>query len=120
MYWGTNAKKKLSYDHAFQRTVDEHGNLKVDGEPNCLIGTIRKLGVGRTLTQATVVIICEPIYNLKLYKQAPRRAHRLGQKQEVYVYWMSTDTPIEDMVAAKCKISRYLYLRTVPHIICWS
>lgn len=97
MYFG-DPKKRKEAEYSFMRVTDTDGNLLVKDEPDCLIGCIGIMGTGLNLTRATVVILCEPIYDPKLYKQAPKRAHRLGQKEEVFVYLLLSNTTIEKYV----------------------
>lgn len=104
MYFG-DPKKRKDAEYSFMRAADPDGNLLVKDESDCLIGCIGIMGTGLNLTRATVVILCEPIYDPKLYKQAPKRAHRLGQKEEVFLYVLLSNTTIEKYVDER-RVSR--------------
>ena len=45
----------------------------------------------------------EPMYDSNLFLRIPKRAHRLGQRKEVWCYPIRTNTAIEDMVEARRK-----------------
>ena len=97
MFFGNTNKRKAA-QHAFMRTTDTYGQPIEKDKPDVLIGRLRHMGVGLNLTRATVVILCEPIYDPAMYKQAPKRAHRLGQKEEVFAYILFSNTRIEEYV----------------------
>lgn len=56
-------------------------------------------GVGLNLTAADTVIIVDPWWNPAKEAQAMDRAHRIGQKQNVYVYRLLAEDTIEANIA---------------------
>lgn len=76
-------------------TTNDTGKRLESDKPDILIGTAKKMGIGLDLTQVTVVILCEPVYDPNLYKQIPKRAHRLRQKEETHYHVLHTDTEIK-------------------------
>ncbi|KAL9638254.1 MAG: hypothetical protein Q9204_001569 [Flavoplaca sp. TL-2023a] len=92
-----NQKHRDSIIDDFMGYTDDHGK---DFAPtnDGLTGTAGTLGTGHNLTRATVVVLTEPIFEVPLYKQIPKRAHRCPQKKPVYFYTITTDTAIESYV----------------------
>lgn len=103
MYYGTARQRSAAID-AFMLKK----NLNIDKlldpyQPNVILEVAGIIGQGINLQRATVVILCEPLYNPKLLKQIPKRAHRLGQKEDVDFYILIADIMIEGVVRTKCK-----------------
>lgn len=57
-------------------------------------------GVGLNLTEADYVFILDPWWNLAAENQAVGRAHRMGQKQAVFVYRFITAGTLEEKILA--------------------
>lgn len=57
-------------------------------------------GVGLNLTEADYVFILDPWWNLAAENQAVSRAHRMGQKQAVFVYRFITAGTLEEKILA--------------------
>ena len=57
--------------------------------------------VSVNLQRATLVILCESVYDPRTEGQIPKRAHRLGNTHQVWYYAMPSDTMIEDTLDAK-------------------
>jgi hypothetical protein len=56
------------------------------------------MNTGMNLNRATVITLCEPVYDPKLYKQVLKRVHRLEQEEKMFVYVLFSDTTIEKYV----------------------
>jgi len=56
------------------------------------------MNTGMNLNRATVITLCEPVYDPKLYKQVLKRVHRLEQEEKMFVYVLFSDTIIEKYV----------------------
>ena len=100
MYTGTVDKRKAAVS-AFMLMKDEHGELLDQDQPDTLIGLASTMGTGANLQRATVVFLCEPVYDAKLQAQAPKRAHRQGNPKEVWYYLLTSKTSIEQLVEDK-------------------
>ena len=105
MYFGEKTKRTATRQ-ALQHEKDlDTGKLLQMETPDVLIGLVRVMGTGLTLTNATVVIIMDPLYNSTLLLQVLERAHRLGQKKKVHCYIPDSDTDIENLMEHK-RVSR--------------
>jgi len=60
--------------------------------------SIKAGGLGLNLTSADYVFIIDPWWNPAVEMQAMDRAHRIGQKNKVFVYKMIADNTIEDKI----------------------
>ena len=60
--------------------------------------TTRAGGLGINLTSADVVVLFDSDWNPQADLQAMDRAHRIGQKKQVYVYRLVTDHSIEERI----------------------
>ncbi len=71
-----------------------------DGEtPLFLIG-LKAGGVGLNLTRADTVIHYDPWWNPAVERQATDRAHRIGQRQAVFVYKLICEGTLEEKIHA--------------------
>ncbi len=55
-------------------------------------------GVGLNLTEASYVFLLDPWWNLSAEEQAIGRAHRIGQKQSVFVYRLVSEGTLEEQI----------------------
>ena len=100
MYSGPVEKRQAAVN-AFMLMKDENGDLIDDDQPDVLLGLASTLGTGGNLQRATVVILCEPVYDPKVSRQVPKRAHRQGNYNPVHYYLLSSCTSIEALVQDK-------------------
>ena len=64
----------------------------------CMLLTVQISGVGLNLIGADRVIILDPDWNPANDSQAIDRAHRIGQKKDVFVYRFITTNTVEEAV----------------------
>jgi SWI/SNF-related matrix-associated actin-dependent regulator 1 of chromatin subfamily A len=70
-----------------------------DGETNIFIGQIIAAGVNLTLTRASTVILFEWDWSPSTVAQAVDRAHRIGQKNAVNIYYFVVKGSIDESCA---------------------
>lgn len=93
-----NVKKRKNAEYVFMQKIDDNDCLEIEDKLNCLIKCIDIMNTELNLTQATVIILCKLIYDLKLYKQTSKRTHCLDQKEKIFLYVLFSDTSIEKYV----------------------
>jgi len=71
-----------------------------DGEVNLFLISLKAGGVGLNLTEADTVIHYDPWWNPAVETQATDRAHRIGQKNPVFVYKLITEGTVEEKILA--------------------
>lgn len=81
-------------------TEREQEIRRFSSDPGCRIFLIslKAGGVGLNLTQADYVFLLDPWWNLAAERQAVSRAHRMGQKQAVFVYRFITAGTLEEKI----------------------
>lgn len=97
--------KRLGWDYAMLTGATIGREQEIDRfnrEPQCRIFLIslKAGGVGLNLTQADYVFILDPWWNPAAENQAVSRAHRMGQKQAVFVYRFITAGTLEEKILA--------------------
>lgn len=60
-------------------------------------------GLGLNLQSADTVIIYDPDWNPQMDKQAEDRAHRIGQKKQVLVLRLITNTMVEEEIVSRAE-----------------
>ena len=65
-------------------------------------------GLGINLMTANVVIIYDSDWNPQNDLQAMDRAHRIGQKKQVYVYRMITDESVDERIIERSELKMRL------------
>lgn len=78
-----------------QQLVDEFQA----GEFSVFLISLKAGGVGLNLTRADTVIHYDPWWNSAAEQQATDRAHRIGQKNNVFVYKLIAENTIEEKIA---------------------
>lgn len=84
-------------------TVEREAEIRrFSTDPECRIFLIslKAGGVGLNLTEADYVFILDPWWNVAAENQAVSRAHRMGQKQAVFVYRFITSGTLEEKILA--------------------
>ncbi|WPH01431.1 putative SANT/Myb domain, helicase, Homeobox-like domain superfamily, ISWI, HAND [Acrodontium crateriforme] len=76
--------------------IDEYN--KEGSEKFLFLLTTRAGGLGINLTSADIVVLFDSDWNPQADLQAMDRAHRIGQKKQVYVYRFITESAIEEKV----------------------
>ena len=69
-----------------------------EGDCKVIVGTIGAMGTGLTLTAASNVIFLDEPWNRALREQAEDRAHRIGQKETVNIYFLLTKGTIDERI----------------------
>ncbi|GAA4482297.1 DEAD/DEAH box helicase [Microbacterium panaciterrae] len=71
-----------------------------EGEQDAFLLSLKAGGTGLTLTEADYVFLLDPWWNPAAEAQAADRAHRIGQRNRVFVYRMIAEGTIEEKVLA--------------------
>jgi SNF2 family DNA or RNA helicase len=82
----TPVKKRKTLVTQFQESV----------EPACFLISLKTGGIGLNLTKASYVFHLDPWWNPQVENQATDRAHRIGQKQNVFVMRLLTRFTVEE------------------------
>ena len=89
-----------------QQAVD---SFQGDDETKVFIANIKAGGVGLTLTESAIVIFADMVWSPGEHRQAEDRAHRIGQKDTVFIYYYICNDTIEkyifDILSQKQDIS---------------
>lgn len=94
-------KKDLKYSYLDGKTKDREGvvtRFQNGDEAESFLISIKAGGVGLNLTSADYVFIVDPWWNPAVEMQAMDRAHRIGQKNKVFVYKMIAENTIEEKI----------------------
>lgn len=78
-----------------QKAVD---SFQEDDETKVFIANIKAGGVGLTLTESAIVIFADMVWSPGEHKQAEDRAHRIGQKDTVLIYYYICNDTIEKLI----------------------
>ena len=81
-------------DHERQVLVDRFQNHEVQ----IMIGTVGAMGTGITLTAATVEIFMDEPWTMANRVQAEDRAYRIGQKNNLTIYFLLTKNTIDERI----------------------
>ena len=72
---------------------------------NIFLLSTRAGGVGINLASADTVVIYDSDWNPHMDNQAQDRAHRIGQKKDVFVYRMCMESSVETLVLERANAS---------------
>ncbi len=99
--------------HGQTRKRDEQIAKFQDGDAQLFLISLKAGGLGLNLTAADTVILYDPWWNPAVERQAMDRAHRIGQKNPVFVYRMiaegSVEATIVEMQARKKALADALF-----------
>eukprot|EP00944_MAST-04C_sp_MAST-4C-sp1_P011401 g11401.t1 len=84
-----------------------------DSNKNIFLLSTRAGGVGINLASADTVIIYDSDWNPHMDNQAQDRAHRIGQKKDVFVYRMCMESSVETLVLERANAKRSLSRMTM-------
>lgn len=96
-------QRKWKYAMLTGTTVDREREIRrfaSDDTCKLFLISLKAGGVGLNLTEADYVFILDPWWNLAAENQAVSRAHRMGQKQAVFVYRFITAGTLEEKILA--------------------
>eukprot|EP00180_Rhodochaete_pulchella_P003063 Plantae.Rhodophyta-Rhodochaete_pulchella.ctg4997.p1 GENE.Plantae.Rhodophyta-Rhodochaete_pulchella.ctg4997~~Plantae.Rhodophyta-Rhodochaete_pulchella.ctg4997.p1 ORF type:complete len:654 (+),score=94.50 Plantae.Rhodophyta-Rhodochaete_pulchella.ctg4997:1125-3086(+) len=79
--------------------------FKTDSKYSVMLLPFRSGANGLNLTEASHVILIEPLLNSALESQAVGRVHRIGQRRETYVYHFVVRQTVEEQILAFAKES---------------
>ena len=94
-------EQKIAYCYLDGQTKDrEHQVTLFQTNPNykVFLLSLKAGGLGLNLTQAEYVFLLDPWWNPAAEAQAYDRAHRIGQKKNVFVYKFITRDSIEEKI----------------------
>jgi superfamily II DNA or RNA helicase len=91
----------LTYEYLDGKTRDRQARVdRFQNDPECrlFLISLRAGGLGLNLTAAEYVFLLDPWWNPAVEAQAIDRAHRIGQKQQVFAYRLIARDTIEEKV----------------------
>ena len=94
-------QKKWGYCKLTGSTLNREeviGQFQEDPQMQVFLISLKAGGVGLNLTKADYVFIIDPWWNPAAENQAISRAHRIGQKKNVFVYRFITEDSIEEKI----------------------
>ncbi len=94
-------EKKVVYEYLDGQTRDRQARVeRFQSDPNCklFLISLKAGGLGLNLTEANYVFLLDPWWNPAVEAQAIDRAHRIGQKQNVFAYRLIAKDTVEEKV----------------------
>ena len=94
-------KQKISYEYLDGRTKNRQEKVdKFQKDPDCklFLISLKAGGTGLNLTEAEYVYLLDPWWNPAAEAQAIDRAHRIGQKRNVFAYRVIAKDSIEEKI----------------------
>jgi SNF2 family DNA or RNA helicase len=101
----------VSYEYLDGRTRDRGACVKrFQEDPSCklFLISLKAGGVGLNLTAAQYVFLLDPWWNPAVEAQAIDRAHRIGQRAQVFAYRLIARSTVEEKVLELQKTKREL------------
>lgn len=96
-------RSRIKYAYLDGSTKDREKQVRLfqdnDNIPVFLI-SLKAGGLGLNLTAADYVFLLDPWWNPAIEQQAVDRAHRIGQKQQVFTYKFITKNTVEEKILA--------------------
>ncbi len=89
----------LTGSHSSKSRNESVNRFQEDPDTQVFLISLKAGGTGLNLTAADYVFILDPWWNPAAEKQALNRAHRIGQKKNVFVYRFISDQTIEEKIA---------------------
>ena len=89
---------KLTGDTPTKNRQELIDKFQEDGDCRIFFSTIKAGGVGITLTEADTVVFTDLDWTPATHQQAEDRAYRIGQKNNVNVYYFITPKTIEEKI----------------------
>ena len=94
-------ERKIQYCYLDGGTKDRKEQVEKfqnDNDSKVFLLSLKAGGVGLNLTRASYVFLLDPWWNPAAEAQAYDRAHRIGQKNNVFVYKFITQNSIEEKI----------------------
>lgn len=94
-------EKHIPYCYLDGSTVDRKQQVELfqnDDKMQVFLLSLKAGGLGLNLTKASYVFLLDPWWNPAVESQAFDRAHRMGQKNKVFVYKFITQSTIEEKI----------------------
>jgi SNF2 family DNA or RNA helicase len=102
---------KVTYEYLDGQTRDRKERVeRFQSDPNCgvFLISLKAGGLGLNLTSADYVFLLDPWWNPAVEAQAIDRAHRLGQKRNVFAYRLIVRDTVEEKIAELQRRKRQL------------
>ena len=93
--------QKISYEYLDGKTKDRQERVdRFQNDPSCklFLISLKAGGLGLNLTEAEYVYLLDPWWNPAIEAQAIDRAHRIGQKRQVFAYRIIARDTVEQKV----------------------
>jgi SNF2 family DNA or RNA helicase len=104
-------RRKLRFEYLDGKTRDRKACVqRFQNDPKCplFLISLKAGGHGLNLTAADYVYILDPWWNPAVEAQAVDRAHRMGQRKQVFAYRMITKGTVEEKILELQKSKRAL------------
>ncbi|SMG42986.1 Superfamily II DNA or RNA helicase, SNF2 family [Marivirga sericea] len=96
-------RSHIKYTYLDGTTKDRQKQVKLfqeNDEISVFLISLKAGGLGLNLTAADYVFLLDPWWNPAIEQQAVDRAHRIGQKQQVFTYKFITKNTVEEKILA--------------------
>jgi len=96
-------RSHIKYAYLDGTTKDRQKQVKLfqeNDEISVFLISLKAGGLGLNLTAADYVFLLDPWWNPAIEQQAVDRAHRIGQKQQVFTYKFITKNTVEEKILA--------------------